>query len=336
MIEETFDVHGNLEKGRIYCDNNACNKKMYEWFDKANAPDQNRATFVAHAIKTRFFLSPSLNSLVALALSPSFIFSTDDGHLGYIRDATVLSLQLDFCCKNCSLAWLNDDTIQVLDVNHKRLKGKKYGIMLYYGENSENHQIIADCPTSFTSIAVGNFPPSSAPKIQFKFSNGTQISIAGKEFTIKQSGGIAYGETELTVGVTMTSLTIKCPMDTNTHQTCGQLLRIVLNITPSVWICPKCNGLIIVDKGERKGHHPHSTIQSNKISVDDESVIINYYFGKPSWGNKNFLSWISDSIGASVIAIADAYQDGAVPDMFIMKTLMDANTVVGLFGNLIL
>lgn len=338
MINETSDIHGNFEEGSICCDNESCQKVLYEWFDEDDAPEEDRAGFFAYSVKTRLLFNRFPINLAMASTNPTFVFSTQDRYVGYIVDFDVLPLKLDFCSADCSMAWLNHDKKQVLGRDFQQLKEKKsYGVIVY-GQNPQDQvQLVADNASRFETIAIGNFLPTTAPQNQVKAPVGQKINIVGKIFDVRRSNVLVGGQKEPPLGLVMTTLMLKCPMKLNpSSQTCEQSIQIIVDFAPSVWICPKCNGIIVLDKSQNGVKHTRANLKGN-ISAGNTSIVANYYFGKLDWGNKGFLNWIRNDIGTDIIVVADAYQDSGMfgSNMFISSSLVNLDDVVNLFGQLI-
>lgn len=336
MKNETSDIHGNFKEGNICCDNKSCQKVLYKWSDKNDAPDKDRGGYFAYSVKTRFLFSRFPTKLAISAINPSFLFLVQDKHIGYIVDFDVLPLRLDFCSADCSVAWLNDNTKHGMGQNFETLNDKYYGVIVY-GENpQELNQLVSDNTSRFTTVVVGNFLPTSAPKNEVKLPNGKQINIAGKFFDIQKSHVILGGEKEPPVGVAMTTLTFKCPMKlSSSPQTCNQLIHVVAEFTPSVWICPKCKGIIIFDKESNNTKHSeaHVDLKSN-LTLGNVKISVNYYFGETDWNNVKFVSWVREYIGANIFVVADAYHDnGMSNNTTITSSFISYNDIVNLFGN---
>ncbi|MBN1453679.1 MAG: hypothetical protein JW963_21875 [Anaerolineales bacterium] len=337
MIKETSDSHGNFEKGSIHCDNEPCQKVLYEWFDKNNAPADNRGGFFTYSVKTRVIFNRIPTNFALSALNPSFVFSVQDKYIGYILDFDVLPLRLDFCSVDCSLAWLNNNTKYGIGLDFMPLSEKRYYGVIFYGENrQEQNQLVADNGTRFETIVIGNFLPTSAPKNQVKLPIGQQIDIAGNSFDVRASGVLYPGEKEPRIGIVMTTLMFKCPMKLDSpYRTCNQKLQVIVDLIPSVWVCPICKGIIVFDKGSNSLNHSHANLKS-ELSFGNMTVNANYYFGQLDWGNKKLINWVMNDIGTNIIAVADAYQDtGMFDNAFISASFVDLDDVVNLFGHLI-
>jgi hypothetical protein len=336
MINETSDIHGNFEEGSICCDNKSCQKVLIKWFDENHAPANDRAGFFAYSVKTRLIFNNFLTNLAIVALSPSIVFSVQDRSIGYIVDRNVLPLKLDFCSTECSIAWLNDDTTFGMGRDFASLKEKKYYGIMIYGENpKEQHQLVIDSPSRFETISIGIYLPTSVPKSQFNLAVGQRINIAGKSFDVRKSNVLKPGEKEPAIGIVMTTLMLKCPMKQASSLICNQVMQVIADFLPSMWICPKCNGLIVFDKESNNLKHSHANLKSS-ISLGNIAINVNYYFGKPDWGDVKFLNSIKKKIDTGVIAIADPYEDSGIFDnMFISNSLIDFNDIENLFGHLL-
>jgi hypothetical protein len=340
MIEESSDMDGNFQEGSICCDNKSCKKVLYEWDDVQDAPDNDRSGYYAYAVKTRFLFSRYPTNLALSALQLSRAFSVKDGVQGYIFDLDVLPLRLDFCSIECCLAWLNDDTNSGIGRDGSPLKDKMdYGVILY-GENpQEQNQLTADNPTRFETLPIGNFLATTAPKNQFHLPIGHRIKIAGKSYDVRNSTILRKGEKEPAIGIGMTMLMIKCPMKLDSSsQTCNQLIQVLVDFLPSVWICPICNGIIIIYKASNSMKNSRANWKTNlKTNLGKGKLDINfdYYFGPHDWGNKKFVHWITKEIGADIIAVADPYEDNGMLSNLIANTFVDLDNVVSLFEHLI-
>jgi len=265
------------------------------------------------------------------------VFSIQDKYIGYILDYDVLPLRLDFCSVDCSLAWLNDNTKSGIGQDFTPLNEKKYYGVIFYGETSqEQNQLIADNESRFETIAIGNFLPSSVQKNQIKLPIGQQINVAGNGFDVRASSVLYPGEKEPRIGIVMTTLMFKCPMKLDSsYQTCNQKLQVVVDLIPSIWVCPICKGVIVFDKGINRLKHSHANLKS-ELLLGNMTVNANYYFGQLDWGNKKLINWIKNDIGTDVIAVADAYQDtGMFNSAIISTSFVDLDDVANLFGHLI-
>lgn len=336
MIEETNTMNGDFEKGVMCCDNEACRKVLYEWFDEDNAPDEEGEGVFAFSVKSRIIFNKYPTNFAVSAIRPTYIFSTDDRHIGYIIDFDVLPLKLDFCSTECSRAWLNEEKDEVLGRDFQPLKQKKqYGVLVLGQRPSDLKQLVMDNPSRFESIMIGNFAPTSAPRVQFDVNRGQIIKIAGKDFDIRISNALMPGEKKGRLGLSMQTFMVNCPMHYGSpKQTCNQLMQVVLDFIPSLWICPKCNGILVIDTPNNAPKHDH-THRRTRVNLGHSTAILNYYFGKPDWGNKAFLDWIARNIHTNVIAVADAYEENSMPSGLVMNTLVDLTDAVNLFGHLI-
>jgi len=336
LINKTSDIHGKFEEGSICCDNESCQKVLYQWYDEDDAPDEDRAGFFAYSVMTRILFNRFPTNSAMASINPTYVFSTQGRYVGYILDFDVLPLKLDFCSADCSTAWIINNKKEVLGIDFQPLKEKKSYSIILYGKNPQDQvQLVADNDSRFETIAIGNFLPTTAPQNQAKAPVGQKINIVGKFFDVRKSNVLIGGQKEPPLGLVMTTLTLKCPMKLNSSaQTCGQTIHIIVDFAPSVWICPKCNGIIVLDKPQNGFKHARANLTGN-ISAGSTNIIVNYYFSKLDWGNKIFLNWIRNEIDTEMILVADAYQDsGMFGNTIISNSLVNLDDVVNLFGQL--
>lgn len=336
MINTTSDGHGNFAEGNLCCDNKSCQKVLYRWFDEKDAPPEDRGGFFAYSVKSRLLFNRYPTQSAMAALSPTFVFSTtqQNKRYGYIVDFDVLPLKLDFCSLDCSFAWLSDDTKLGLGRDFRPLSEKKfYGVLVYRENLQAEKQLIADNPARFHTLEVGNFMPMELPKNHFELPASKEVSIARRKFEIRIGNVLDPEDGKAPIGISITRSASKCPMPIKqgeSYQKCDQVNYMILDFIPSVWICPKCNGIVILDEPGSNQKHSRANLRGN---YQHFPVSVNYYVGKPDWGNKKFVNWIKDEIKPLLIAVADAYDEQYAGSFG--RSLMYWDDVMNLLGHLI-
>jgi hypothetical protein len=219
-----------------------------------------------------------------------------------------------------------------------------FGLIIFMEKPLAIPKFVEHDETRFRIIRMGNFPATKSIEKEYDFCVGKNIRILGNNYEIRRSTVVLPGDNEPDVGVAMDTMLMRCPMQLSrrepTYHPCDQLIKVILDFLPSVWICPKCSGLIIIDDtlDARKYYNADN---ANDFSYENQVLALYYYFGPHDWGDINFIDWATNEIGVHVFAVADAYQDymgirSITPTRPIrMRTLEDINTVDKLFGHLI-
>lgn len=330
MINVIRDSRGNFQSGNICCDNKRCQKTLYEWFKENASPSGVAGRYSAYSVKTRFLFSKFPTTQVLSAISPSIVFPLPDGHIGYSIDFDSTSVKLDFCSSNCSLAWLDGSEVY----RGKSVLKNVFGVVFYKHTSQDNFQLVADNPSRFETVLIGNYFPTSAPKNQYQFPDVQKVIIAGEKFEVRQSASLRPGESKPAIGISMNALTFRCPIKLDSARRCNQAIQVVLDLRPSLWVCPECRGIVVIDDAGSNWKYPNANETTN-FSLGSEVVQMNFYYGKPNWGDMKFIKWIRKNIDSEVVAFADIYENS---EMFkaplLSRIFMSANDVLNLFARI--
>ena len=332
MITTTNDS-GKLIESILSCDNRECQKILYKWGNQNYALPDDRTAYFAHAVKTRFWFNNYVPTKeMATALRTSVVFSEGKQAAGFIYNSDIQPKMLDFCSQECARFWLSFNF--------------EYGLMLH-GKPSPGHKtFFGDRPERFTTFVITDFQtvtrfPES--KTTPTIIRDQEFRICEENFTVMNATGLRPGKTHPARGISMYTAFLKCPMVRGSGlfdmQLCNQAIQIGVDIVPSVWICPKCHGIIIID--DPAAHAKHVKADRRKeIETPRGRITLNFYTNNNfEWGNGAFFDWRMGQNDAGLYIFAACHDDkefGASYDnIFVTKFFIDLTHVEIIFGHLI-
>jgi len=300
MLSTECDYRGNFQRGQMLCDN--CEKVMFTYYSEANEPSSDRDSFFAAPITLRLMVKGGITSEMLKQLKLATAFAFDDYTLGYRFDIDKGHMMLDFCSEACAYQWLDMHT--------------DYGL-LFYGSLSRQIGFVRDKPERFRTEMISGFqaldyPLSNAQNFS-QNKNTNYVRILNKYFTIQQhslsppDGGIPPS------GIQMNTLIFSCPMRVGIGTgayTCGHVLQFVAEFVPSAWICPYCNGLIMLDVQSEQQRYASADLNADLRVLEDCNLGLWFYFSsRVNLSDPQVLDWIQFRIGAMKIMTAEVYKD---------------------------
>jgi len=143
-----------------------------------------------------------------------------------------------------------------------------------------------------------------------------KITILGKDYPLYMSPIVMDGQ-PVQIGASLKYAFFECSMlhqrDGRQDQVCGAKLGIIADFIPSAWMCPVCNGLMVLDtlSGSDKYKQPSLVMQ-----ITDEVGAFCYFAERIQEANRaKFLRWLDKRINGQDVFNASICEDSLMGPM---------------------